>query len=255
METQIITLNIRGLGNTQKRKTCFEWLKQNNFNIILLQEVHCDNKTKLKWKDEWDGPCIFSGNSSQKEGVAILINPRTNIQIEKELELKVGRLIGIEITLNEKPITILNIYGPNKDDISLFKLLESTLLENDEKTYIIGGDFNTVLNSELDKKNGNPNHHHKCRDTLLEIMKVSNLVDAWRIQHENKKQYTWHSTKSPVVHCRLDFFLISENMVNTLKTSSIKPSDKTDHTMASITIDNLKPEKGPGYFKLNNSIL
>jgi len=26
-----------------------------------------------------------------------------------------------------------NIYGPNKDDISVFKLLESTLLENDEK--------------------------------------------------------------------------------------------------------------------------
>lgn len=46
METHIITLNIRGLGNTQKRKTCFEWLKQNNFNIILLQEEHCDNKTK-----------------------------------------------------------------------------------------------------------------------------------------------------------------------------------------------------------------
>jgi len=110
----------------------------------------------------------------------------------------------MEITLYEKQIKILNIYGPNKDDILLFKLLESPLFENDEKTYNIGGGFNTVLNSELDNKKGNPNHHHKCRDTLLEMMQVNNLVDAWRIRHENMKQYIWHSTKSPVIHCRLD---------------------------------------------------
>jgi len=36
----------------------------------------------------------------------------------------------MEITLNEKQITILNLYGPNKYDFYLFKLLESTLPEN-----------------------------------------------------------------------------------------------------------------------------
>ena len=41
METQIISLNVRGLGNTEKRKQVFEWFKSNNYDILLLQEVHC----------------------------------------------------------------------------------------------------------------------------------------------------------------------------------------------------------------------
>ena len=77
----------------------------------------------------------------------------------------------------------------------------------------------------------------------------------WRIKHPEKKQYTWHSNQSPFVHCRLDYFLVSENILNILKSCVIKPGFKTDHSMVSLTLDNQQGEKGPGYFKLNNSIL
>jgi len=42
-------------------------------------------------------------------------------------------VLGVEIKLNDKCLTIINIYGPNKDDITTFKLLEQALLEHDEK--------------------------------------------------------------------------------------------------------------------------
>ena len=41
METNIITMNVRGIGNNIKRKNLFEWYKNNKFDIILMQEVHC----------------------------------------------------------------------------------------------------------------------------------------------------------------------------------------------------------------------
>ena len=255
METNIISMNVRGIGNSLKRKSIFEWFKSNNFDIILMQEVHFTNNSIEKWREDWGGECVFSGNSTRKEGVAILINAKSNIQINKYTEITEGRMLSLDITLEEKAITIINIYGPNKDDPSLFDTLENTLLANDDKSYIIGGDFNTILNGNLDKKNGKIDTHKKCREKLNLLMNSCNVSDVWRIQHPNRKQYTWHSTQKPFVHCRLDYFLISDNLLNTIKSSNIKPGYKTDHSIISINYDNLKADKGPGYYKLNNSIL
>ena len=47
----------------------------------------------------------------------------------------------LEIIINDKEINLINIYGPNKDDVNFFEPLEKYLKENDEKTFIIGGDF------------------------------------------------------------------------------------------------------------------
>ena len=60
----------------------------------------------------------------------------------------------LEIIINDKEINLINIYGPNNDDVNFFEHLEKYLKENDEKTFIIGGDFNTVLNEKIDKRNG-----------------------------------------------------------------------------------------------------
>lgn len=42
------------------------------------------------------------------------------------------------------------MYGPNKDDGIFFEVLEKFLIENDDKIFIIGGDFNRVLNNAKD---------------------------------------------------------------------------------------------------------
>ena len=107
----------------------------------------------------------------------------------------------------------------------------------------------------MDKKNGNIKTHKKCREKLLELLNVANLTDSWRLKHPDKRQYTWHSNSKPHIHCRLDYFLISDNIINILKDTSISPGYKTDHSLVSLTLSTLKYERGPGYFKLNNSIL
>ena len=164
MKTQIISLNTRGLGNTQKRKQVFEWLKMNQYDIILFQEACYSTNLLTKWKEDWNGPCAFSGNSTNSEGVAILINPKSNITIIKYTELKIGRLLAIDIKINDEEITIINIYGPNKDEPAIFDQLMKFLHENEEKTFIIGGDFNTVLNCALDKKNGKLDTHKNAEN-------------------------------------------------------------------------------------------
>ena len=88
-----------------------------------------------------------------------------------------------------------------------------------KKTFIVGGDFNTVINESIDKRNGRVNTHKLCRLAINNIIDTHNLIDSWREMHPNLKQFTWHSHQKPPVLCRLDYFLISDNLLNSITSS------------------------------------
>ncbi len=63
METNICTLNVRGLGAKLKRTQIFQWLKDNDYSICLLQETHSTIANKKEWETDWGREAFFSGNS------------------------------------------------------------------------------------------------------------------------------------------------------------------------------------------------
>ena len=99
------------------------------------------------------------------------------------------------------------------------------------------------------------NTHKKCQIQLNSLLNSCNLTDAWRALHQNKKQYTWHSNNKPPIFCRLDFFLISNNLLNFTTKCNINTGYKSDHSIVTININFNKMIKGPGYFKLNNCLI
>ena len=81
------------------------------------------------------------------------------------------------------------------------------------------------------------------------------LVDIWRIKNPDIKSYTW-SQKSPRIFCRLDYYLISNNLFDMVRSSEIIPAFRTDHDAIALEIGKLENgQKGPGYWKLNCSLL
>lgn len=46
MTTNLYTFNVIGLMDFVKRKRVFKWLKENLYDLILLQELHCNDKTQ-----------------------------------------------------------------------------------------------------------------------------------------------------------------------------------------------------------------
>ena len=166
MSTSICSFNVRGLGNKTKRDQLFHWLKQKSYSICLLQETHLTVKDENIWKTEWGGSCFFSGQRSNKAGISILLNPSLNYVITKHTEIIPGRVRALELVINDKEITILNVYGPNTDDINVFNDLLVYLNANNDKSFVIGGDFNTVININIDKKNGRQDTHKLCRQKI-----------------------------------------------------------------------------------------
>ena len=243
------------MGNKLKREQIFAWLKSSNHTFCMLQETHSGENTNNSWKYEWGNDAFWSGTNNNSAGIGILINPTVSYNVQNYTELIPGRMQASELIINDKEINLINGYGPKNDDGNFFEQLETYLKENDEKTFIIGGDFNTVPNEKLDKRNGRIGTHQRCRTVINNIIDAFSLTDIWRVMHPNLKQYTWHSHHKPPIFCRLDYFLISEKLRNSIVSSRHSIGLKSDHSIVSLNIDLINLTRGPGYFKLNSSLL
>ena len=63
---------------------------------------------------------------------------------------------------NEKLITSATIYAPNEDDPGFFERFHDHLRDFQCDDIIIGGDFNLVLDIDIDKKGGLAKTHTKA---------------------------------------------------------------------------------------------
>ena len=245
---------MRGLGDRNKRREIFNWLRSKKYSIYLLQEVHCVETTTNSWAAEWGYKAIFSCCSSAKAGVAVLFNNNLTFQIHRLFSDPNGRFIVCDLKIGEKIITLASIYAPNEDDPGFFRDFFGHLSDFQSEELIIGGDFNLVLNLDKDKKGGLAKTHGKSVQIIHEHSANFDLIDPWRILHPDTLKYTWRR-KRPEVQCRLDFFLISQNLMCNVTSAEILPGFKTDHSMITLTIALHENIRGPGYWKLNTSSL
>ena len=72
----LLSLNVRGLGNCTKKSSLFHWLgKYHDVHnkIVFLQETHVTKAKESRWKKVWHGKKIFANGTSNSKGVAILL--------------------------------------------------------------------------------------------------------------------------------------------------------------------------------------
>ena len=131
----------------------FHWLNEQNHTFYFLQETHVTQAKYDIWESEWGFKAYFSGNSSNSEGLAILVNKQFAFNnITRHIDILPGKLQALEINIENREIVMVNIYGPNIDNPFVFEKLDSFLSDHANKHIIIAGDFNTILDIDLDKK-------------------------------------------------------------------------------------------------------
>ena len=69
-------------------------------------------------------------------------------------------------------------------------------------------------------------------------------------------QFTWRNS-SGKTKCRLDFWLISKRLLSRITKTDICAYYDSDHSPVTISIKpkDIQEERGPGYWKFNNSLL
>ena len=120
----------------------------------------------------------------------------------------------------------------------------------------MGGDFNLIFDCKFDASGGNPILKKKYLAKLIEIKETLYLCDIWRIRNPNVKRFTFRQNHvSGFVERRLDFFLISNILQESVIKTDVLASFCTDHSPIFFSLQ-LKdmPTRGKGFWKFNNSL-
>tara|TARA_B100001123_G_C15259351_1_gene1005969 strand:+ start:34 stop:810 length:777 start_codon:yes stop_codon:yes gene_type:complete len=231
------------------------YIKYSKPDILMLQEIKTEEKNFPFTDFKTLGYDSYVYGQKSYNGVAFLskVNIRNiNIKFINDKNNQ-SRIIVGDVNHKSKIFKLINIYVPNGNPIgtekyeykkewynSFIKKIKKTLVEN--KNIIIGGDFN-IIPEKIDvfdykRYENDALFKTEIRKKFHEIVNIG-FHDMFRYFNKNKKEYTfWDYMASSWQRnhgMRIDHFLVSTNLLNTIKSINIdkKPRSKTkpsDHT-------------------------
>ena len=157
-------------------------------DICFLQETHCSSKfIGNLWENAWGGICFWSFGSTRARGVGIWFRNGLNYKMLRESRDCEGRLLSLFVQFHEQRyVFTTNIYAPNTANERKVFFSSFAYYLKGNHPLILGGDFNCVVNNNLDfcGEFGSENLKSICSDFKL--------VDTFRTKFGNKKEYTLH---------------------------------------------------------------
>ena len=224
-------------------------------DILLLQEIKTQNENFPFETFKKLGFQSYVFGQKSYNGVAIISKFEMS-QIKNDFikdKLNQSRVITGEVTIKKKKIKIINIYVPNGNPIEtdkyLYKknwlnlFLNKVKKELDlSKNIIISGDFNIIPENidvyDYKRYENDALFKLEIRKKFRELINLG-FTDVYRYFNKLKQEYTfwdyfagsWQKNYG----MRIDHFLVSNNLLNNIKSISInkKPRSKSkpsDHT-------------------------
>ena len=252
----IFSMNCRGLRDSKKRLDVFHYIREKNCSIYCLQDTHFLGSECSIIRSQWGYDVYNSCGTSNSRGVCILFNNNFEFEVLSEKHDHEGNFLQVDIRVEKKfVISLLSIYGPNKDDPNFYKNIANILENNQNSDFtVICGDWNLIQDFHLDSNNyvniNNPN----ARSEVLNMASKFDLVDPWRLANPKSKMFTWQK-RNPVKKGRLDFFLVSNELLNLIECSKIEPGYRTDHSAIVLKLRLSNFKRGPGLWRFNTSLL
>ena len=251
---EMVTFNANGLGDYAKCREVFNYFHAKNFDIVFLQETHTKKESQKRWSTEWGQKIWFDNGDINARGVAILFTKKLDIEVHNVITSDSGRYIILYFSLQKLKFVLANVYAPNKDNPLFIDLLFKEVTRFSPDHVIIAGDFNLALDLDMDRK-GSYCNNNKAAKCLASHLTALDLFDAWRRFHVNQKGFTWRRMQPTPIFSRLDYIFTSETMAQFIDSIQIKYGYRSDHSMVYMSVSINPSQRGPGYWKLNNSLL
>ena len=252
---RIVSLNVRSL-RSNKRYKIYQWLKEKECKICLLQETYCTQDYISVINKGWNGEIFHSvTDSPHSRGVSILLSNKLDYSVISHHNDTEGRILLLNLVINNQNYTICNVYSPNfvTNKLKFFHDVKTFINAHAiaQHHLILGGDFNSV-DCELDRAS---NKLDKCSTVLKELKSDLNITDIWRFLNPHTIDYSYIDPSSRGHNSRIDFLLCSPLITNTAKTSFMTNAPTPDHKAVILDFGLESKKRGPGYWKMNNSVL
>ena len=133
--------------------------------------------------------------------------------------------------VGQSEITIGSIYGPNiNDNIPVFDDLNAQINSIKKELIVLGGDWNCTwdcrdVGSNIDCFEMASIPSKRRSEKLRELCNACNITDPFRCLYPNRKDFTYvPAVREYSNRSRLDYFLISENIINKVQDCKISSS-------------------------------
>ena len=235
-----ITPNVSGINSSRKRRAIFRQLHNKNASVIFLQETYSSNNQEKLWSSEWGSKIHFCHGSKHSKGVAILFNPKIQVTIENQMQSEDGRILILQVVIDDTKLVCANIYAPNDPGAQhrFYLHLNNILQKFSSESVILGGDFNCPLSKE-DKEGGRDfSHKYHVAEEIKSLTCSLDLEDVWRNLHPNKKQFK-HQIKKSDKKIRSKQ-LLQQSLARECEINFAPHCDKK-----------VRQSRGPGFWKFN----
>ena len=222
---------------------------------MVLTDTRISKELENQVKIEVGENVYFSSFTSQARGVVIIVKKSIPVLFLDSFADTAGNQCAILLEVEGKRILIEGIYGPNIDSPSFYKEeLFKRITDWNPSFTIYVGDWNIALDPNLDTLGYNAVNNPRARQELLKKMDELNLIDAYRNLNPTARRYTWKKWGDHKF-ARLDYFIISNNLLPFINKADILPKCFSDHNPILLDIDFSKFHRGRGFWKMNNSLL
>jgi exonuclease III len=158
---------------------------------------------------------FFHNSTDNKRGVGLLLSNSLQHTVLKVYSDKNNNIFGMKTLINNVPVLLSSVYGPNtNNNNTFFQDLRNILAENLESYVVCAGDWNLTYctdppaeNIDIINMNAPPSIYRSR--LLAKICEEYNLMDPYRLLHHKARDFTFVPRASTKNRSRLDFFLVS----------------------------------------------
>jgi exonuclease III len=237
------SLNISSIGSFNQKLKIYGIVSLKT-DIIIMSDIRLCNAQGVSSSGEMAtafrltpyGSYKFLHNSNlNKRGVGVLIRSTSSISVLKEWRDGHDNVLGLQLEREGKKFNVIAIYGPNHVQANFFTDIRACIAALGNCPLVMGGDWNCTYstappatNIDIFKMANAPNlNHSKLFKKMCDDLE---LCDPFRTKFPNRLDFTYRpSNLLKKNRSRIDFFIISRNLVNLVTDIENKGSLQNKH--------------------------
>jgi exonuclease III len=230
--------------STKNRKTTQKIiaLTKTGADIILMSDIRLNSLIQIAAtndilkKLEFNGYEFYYNSPFASRGVGLAVKKTLGLQKNNQSNDRTGNIMAIDFTLptnqagpdQNSMLTIFSLYGPNDNNGEFYNDLNIMLEGRNNRNIILGGDFNCTWDNNPPEQNIDVINMRSIpsrfrTEKILNIARKYDLLEPFRFLRPNSKDFTYiPNAIANQNRSRIDFFLISSNLLDVLLDSGIK---------------------------------
>uniref|UniRef100_A0A803J5Q1 Reverse transcriptase domain-containing protein n=1 Tax=Xenopus tropicalis TaxID=8364 RepID=A0A803J5Q1_XENTR len=252
------SLNARGLNTPQKRNIALHEAYKAKADVLFYQETHFKRSNHPNFLNKHYPYNFHAYSKTKSKGVSILISSKLAFQQHQVIADPQGRYLMVIATIENQQYSLINLYAPNDNQLQFITRTLTSLLEYQKGSCIVAGDYNCILDPNLDiqrnTKTTTTKQQEKITKKTRDLFHKLALVDVWRAKNPRNKEFSFYSPRHDM-YSRIDYILTDRQTTTTTTKAWIGLRTWSDHAPVGIETDPTNIRKHLAPWRLNETLI